>query len=349
MESILVIRLSAIGDVVMASPLIGALRRAYPDARLTWLAQPDVAELLTANQDLDEVMVWPRGEWRRLKQERHWLTLAKRIWGFRSELRRRRFDIAIDAQGLLKSGIWAWLSGAPQRIAIDPREGSRWLMSRRVERGGDPERIGSEYLHLARALRLPSDDFAMRIALTGEDRKSARRLLAEQGVDGPFAIICPFTTRPQKHWLEARWAQLVPRMAGELGLPAVMLGGPSDREAAERIVERSPSHLIDLVGRTRLRQAAALIDKAALLVGVDTGLSHMGIAFATPSVLLFGPTLPYTDTTRENARVIHHPMTCSPCKRKPTCHGDFTCMRGIEVAEVLETARKVMAVGTRAP
>jgi len=342
MESILIIRLSAIGDVVMASPLIRSLRRAYPDAQITWLAQPEVADLLSTNQDLDEVLVWPRGEWRRLRRAHRWLTLVRRIWGFLSELRRRRFDVVIDAQGLLKSGIWAWLSGAPRRVAIDPREGSAWLMTERVERGGDPNRVASEYLHLAQTLRLPSDDFTMRIVLTEEDRQFARTLLAEKGLEGPFAVICPFTTRPQKHWLEERWVDLASNLETELGLASVMLGGPGDGKAAALIAERREAPLVNVVGQTRLRQAAALIERAALLVGVDTGLSHIGTALGTPSVLLFGSTLPYTDTTRHNAVVIHHPMTCSPCRRSPTCHGDFTCMRRIDIPEVLETARRVM-------
>ena len=99
---------------------------------------------------------------------------------------------------------------------------------------------------------------------------------------------------------------------------------------------------MNLAGRTRLREAAALIDGASLLVAVDTGLGHMGIAFATPSVLLFGSTCPYFDTTRANARVLYHPRPCSPCKRRPTCGGAFTCMADITVDEVITTAREVI-------
>ena len=97
----------------------------------------------------------------------------------------------------------------------------------------------------------------------------------------------------------------------------------------------------DLTGRTAIGEAAALIQEASLLVGVDTGLSHMGIAFGIPSVLLFGATRPYLDTGRANAEVIYHPLPCSPCRRRPTCHGDYTCMRSIEAAEVMAAIERV--------
>lgn len=349
MDSILIIRLSAIGDVVMASPLIGAIRRAYPQARLTWLVQPEAAELLNANPDLDEVLVWPRAEWRRLWDRGQVLELARRFVQLRRVLRQRRFDLAIDAQGLMKSGIWAWVSGAPRRVGLGSREGSARLMTEVVERGGDPRRIGSEYLFLAGYLGLPENDFRMRVALADDDRRFARALLARHRAQDSYAVICPFTTRPQKHWVEERWAVLAERLSRELGLGVVMLGGPGDGEAAARIVRVLPKRSINAVGRTTLRQAGALIEGASLLVGVDTGLSHMGIAFGTPSVLLFGSTLPYADTARDDARVLYHPLPCSPCRRSPTCDGAYTCMRSIEPGEVLEAARGVIdAHGTQA-
>ena len=93
--------------------------------------------------------------------------------------------------------------------------------------------------------------------------------------------------------------------------------------------------LINLAGTTRLRQAAALIEKAALVVGVDTGLTHMGIAAGVPTVALFGSTCPYLDTGRDNTRIIYKALPCAPCKRRPTCDGAYTCMRDISVDDVL--------------
>lgn len=339
---ILLVRTSAIGDIVFASPLIASFRRAYPGARIAWLLQPEFRPLLAHHPDLDEVIEWPAGEWRRLVQGRRLVELGRAVRGFQRELRARRFDLAVDLQGLLKSGLLTRLSGAGERIGLGSREGSRWLMSRVLPRGGDAARIGSEYLFLAQALGLPIGDFSMAVHPGATDRRFAAELISRHGLGAGYAVICPFTTRPQKHWLEARWAALAQRIRGELGLRVAVLGSPADRGAAERIRGLAGDSLVDLVGLTSLLGAAAMIERSALVVAVDTGLGHMGIAFARPTLLLFGSTCPYRETGRGNARVLYHPLACSPCKRRPTCGGTFDCMRAIAVDEVLGSARSVM-------
>jgi heptosyltransferase-1 len=342
-QRILLIRLSAIGDIVMASPLIKALRGRYPQARLAWLVQPEVRELLERNTELDQLIVWPRNDWRRLWREHRYRALWREVRAFTRQLRAFDADLAIDLQGLLKSGLWARLSGAPERIGLGSREGSQHLMTRVLPRGGDPGRISSEYLFLAEQLGLPTATFAMDIALAAEDRDFARGFMLDHDLAAGYAVLCPFTTRPQKHWFEERWVRLAPRLEAELGLKVLMLGGPGDRAAAERIAAASAGRLVDAVGQTRLRQAAALIRQARLLIGVDTGLTHMGIAFGTPTLALFGSTLPYSNTTRGNARVLYHRLPCSPCRRNPVCRGEFTCMQLISEDEVLAAARDVLA------
>jgi len=342
MKSILLVRLSAIGDIVFASPLITALRRAWPDAHIAWLVQPECAILLNRHPDLDEVIVCPLRHWQRLLKARRYGGVINGIRTLRENLRLRDFDLVLDLQGLLKSGLLAWLTGAPERIGLGSREGSQWLMTRTLLRGGDSKRIGSEYLYLAETLGLPTDDFTMEV-YTGEAESSfADELIARKGLVSGYAVLCPFTTRPQKHWFEDRWSLLAHRIQSQLGLVPVLLGGPADREAAQRIASDSDAPLVDLTGLTSLTEAAVLIDRAALLVAVDTGLGHMGIAMNTPSLLLFGSTCPYLDTTRANARVLYHRLHCSPCKRRPTCGGSFDCMRRIEITEVIAAARQVL-------
>jgi heptosyltransferase I len=339
---ILLVRLSAIGDIVFASPLISALRRAYPDAHIAWLAQPECIELLDRHPDLNEAIACPMGHWRRLWQERRLRELGLCVRAMGATLRERRFDVALDLQGLLKSGLLARLSGAPTRIGLGSREGSAWLMTRTLPRGGDSKRIGSEYRFLAESLGLPTDRFEMAIYYDESAARFAEETLIRERLGTGYAILCPFTTRAQKHWIDTRWCELAERLRGELGLTPVVLGGPRDREKAERICDETDGPLVNLAGRTSLTEAAALIDRAALLVAVDTGLGHMGIAFGTPSLLLFGSTCPYLDTGRANARVLYHPFPCSPCKRRPICGGAFDCMGAIGAGEVLAAARQVI-------
>lgn len=341
---ILIVRLSAIGDIVFASPIIAALRRAYPDAHIAWLVQPECVALLEHHPDLNETIVCPMRHWRRLWRERRLLELIRCLRTMNTILRLRKFDLALDLQGLLKSGLLTRLSGATQRIGLGSREGSGWLMTDTIPRGGDSNRIGSEYLYLAQTLGLPTERFEMAIHYSPADALRAEEILTREHLRGGYVVLCPFTTRPQKHWLEEHWAALAARLRADMGLTPVLLGGPADREAAHRIIGAEDSPLVNLTGQTSLTEAAALIHRADLLVAVDTGLGHMGIVFSTPSVLLFGSTCPYQETTRANARVLYHALSCSPCKRNPTCNGAFTCMSQIRVSEVLGTARQVIGL-----
>lgn len=343
-KSVLLVRLSAIGDIVFASPLIAAARQTWPDAHIAWLAQPECMPLLDQHPDLDEVIVCPLRHWRRLWEERRFGELYAGVRTLRENLRARNFDLALDLQGLLKSGVLTWLSGAPERVGLGSREGSQWLMTRVLPRGGESKQIGSEYRYLAEVLGLPTGDFRMAVHYGDAESAFVDEVGQRLGLASGYVVLCPFTTRPQKHWIEERWAQLAVRLQGEFGLVPVLLGGPGDREAAARIEDASGGVAVDLAGRTSLTEAAAVIDRALLLVGVDTGLGHMGIALATPSLLLFGSTCPYLDTGRADARVLYHPLLCSPCKRRPTCAGALDCMHLIQVEEVMTAVRQVMQV-----
>jgi heptosyltransferase-1 len=339
--SILVVRLSAIGDVVFASPLVHALRQRYPKARISWLVQPESKALLEYHPELDEVIVWPRAIWESLWKQYQWQSLWREVIAFRNTLRSKDFDLALDVQGLLKSGILTWLSGARQCIGLGSREGSQWLMNECVEKGGNPLRIGSEYHFLAQQLELPIDKFEMHVGLAEEDRAFADEHIGKYDLSRGFVVICPFTTRPQKHWFNHSWGQLIDEVVKLWDLPVIMLGGPGDRAAAAQITSSYPEQLISLVGDTSLRQAAAVIARGALVVGVDTGLTHIGIAMNRPTLCLFGSTRPYQQTTHENAQVIYHPRSCSPCKRKPTCQGSFDCMADIKVGEIIDRASQL--------
>jgi len=339
--AILVVRLSAIGDIVMASPLIHALRQRYPRSRISWLVQPESAALLQDHPELDEVIVWPRNEWRELWRTRRLATLFRKIRAFRTALRGRRFDLAIDLQGLLKSGLLTWLTGAPRRVGLGSREASQWLMNEVLPRGGEAELIGSEYRFLAERLGLPVQDFRMQVGIGEAAERQAAALRARLPVGRSYAVICPFTTRPQKHWFVEHWRMLIPRLGVDLGMAVVMLGGPNDTAAATEIADGTDA--VDLVGQTDLQTAAALIRDSALLVGVDTGLTHIGIAFDRPTICLFGSTRPYLRSDSPRTRVIYHALACSPCRRNPTCDGAFTCLREITPKEVMDEVRTLLA------
>jgi len=340
-RSVLVIRTSAIGDVVMASGLIPLLREAWPHAHIAWLAEPGVSDLLQHNPRIDEVILWRKTAWLDLWRRRAYSKLVGEVRGLRTELRTRSFDLVLDLQGLLKSGVLAWLSGARERVGLASREGSARLMTRVVSPPDGDRRMSSEYRFLADALGLRRDRFRLDLVPGDAAEEGAGTLLSERGLSGRFVALAPFTTRPQKHWFEDRWIDLATRFR-DLGTPAVVLGGPGDRESGQRIASAADNGVFNLAGQTPLSVSAALVDRADLLVGVDTGLTHMGIALETPTVALFGSTRPYLDAMGAPARILYEPLPCSPCKRNPTCGGRYDCMRAHSVEAVLRAARELV-------
>lgn len=337
---ILIVRLSALGDVALSSGLIPALRAHWPKAALSWLVEPAAAPLLRDNIHLAEVLVLPIAHWKQLWRDGRRLRALREVMTYRRMLRNRDFDLAIDPQGLLKSGVLAWMTGAPRRVSLLPREFNQWLVDETVRPvASEDAPIAHEYRALSRYLGARDDDFKLDLQVGEAARASARRLLDAAGAHKPLAVLAAFTTRPQKHWVAERWSELAVRLLA-LGLQPVLLGGPGDTGAAARIAASAPG-MIDLTGRLKLDESVAVIAESTVLVGVDTGLTHMGIALDIPTVALFGSTLPYRRGDGPRTRVLYHALPCSPCHRAPICQGRFTCMKEIDVDEVLVAAEQV--------
>ena len=285
---ILIVRLSALGDVVMAGGLPAALRARHPGAHIAWLVQEGFEALPAANPDVDEVIVWPRRQWRLLGQRRRYGELWRAVRGFIKALRGGRFDLAIDAQGLLKSALWVRLCGAAERLAVDPAEGSGWLMTRVLCTPSD-KTFAAEYNHLAKALGLPAPQ--PQLPLTDAARDAARALLQQAGVNGAYAALAPFTTRPQKHWPEGAWRALLDAAARE-GWRTTLVLGPREagRYAGLRGAAAGPPHAVELVDAADLPRLAGLLAAADLVIANDCGPMHLAAAQGTPVIALFGPT-----------------------------------------------------------
>ena len=333
-RSILIVRLSAMGDLVFTTPLLSSLRARFPQARICWLVRKELAPLLAEDPDLDEVIAWtpPKGHgWLP-----HWRSLRKQLQPY-------QFDWVIDAQGLLKSRIVASAAGG-WRLGFDSKEPARWLMHELLPKQGDNSLIGSEYRWLAEQLTdQPSQPPRLRISARAREQVSEQ--CQNLGLQSQPIIVCPFTTRPQKHWPEEYWPQLIAGLTERFNVPVLMMGGPADRAAATRIQNQlgeAGGRLINLVGQTSISDTPAWIARARLLVGVDTGLTHMGAALARPTIALFGSTCPYTDGARGPLKVMYEGLSCAPCRRRPSCDGAFTCLRLLTPERVLATAQSLL-------
>jgi heptosyltransferase-1 len=340
-KRVLIIRLSAIGDVVFASPLVASIKRTYPESEVYWLAESNVAPLLAHDPDLSEVLVWRREDWRALFRSGRWWQLIQAIRIFRRSLRAYRFDLALDTQGLLKSAFLAWLTGAPRRVGFRSKEPTGLFLTARVEKDLAPT-ISSEYRGLASELGFEQSEFSTRISLSQRERDAAEQFYDER----PYVAFCPFTTRPQKHWPEAYWRDLA-KSASDMGWRAVVLGAPTDTTAAARMFGGLSTE--SRVGACSLLESAALVSRASLVIGVDTGLTHMGWAFSVPTIALFGSTCPYRDVGASPGEILYAEMPCSPCRRSPTCGGSFDCMSALTPRAVLEAAQRHLSTESGIP
>ena len=341
---ILLIRLGAIGDVVMTSPVAAALREAFPRAYLVWAVEPLSAPLVRANPALDDVIVLDRKPlWSRLVSEGKLPTLWRELREFRATLHARHFDIAIDCQGLLKSGLLAWLSGAPRRIGfIPPRECNDLFLTDRVLRPPHPTRITQPYMSLLGPLGLPITPRAPVLPVPEPERAAARDFLAGQGLlTERYAACCVSSSRPQKDWVWARWRELTELLWQREGLRVVFIGGPERRVDTLRVVDGCPGKPISAVGHLSLLQSVAAVQDAAVVIGCDTGLTYAGLATATPTVALYGSTDPTWLAEEPCVAVCFHPMSCSPCHRRPKCR-HFDCMQAISAPEVADAVSHLL-------
>lgn len=324
-------RLSALGDLVFCTSLLDGLRRAYPEAHIAWLAQSGFAGVLRDDPRLNELIAIPKDT----------LKSASALWQLRRDLRARRFDWVIDAQGLAKSRLLAWLAGGTRRVGFRSKEPLAFLLHEQVDKGGDIADIASEYRYLAERLTA-APAAAPRLPVSAATAARVAQAMAAQRLAPGFVALCPFTTRPQKHWPDEHWPALAQRLV-DAGLgPCVVFGGPADREHAQQLVAQMPPGSLSLAGQTALPDLAAWLAQAQLVIGVDTGLTHIGIATQTPTIALFGSTCPYTRGADSPLRVMYDALPCAPCKRNPTCGGAFTCMRQLTPERVVQAATALL-------
>ena len=284
---ILLLRLSAIGDVVVTTPVARVLRQTFPEAHIAWVVEEKAADVVIGNPHLDQVIVWPRLAWQR---DTGLCNRLARHRQFVAELRRQQFDVGIDFQGLARSAGLLALAGIPHRIGnTRTREGSGLFYTVRVPRPAEPSNR-QRCLDLLLPLGVESRDRRMEVPIDQVDRAFADAFLREHGAsNGAYVCLCPATTWANKHWSEERWAQLADALHGRLGLRPVFMGARADLPLLDRIRSAMRSVPVIAAGQTSLRGAAALLERAHSVVSVDTALMHIGVAVGTPVIGLCGP------------------------------------------------------------
>lgn len=341
---ILLIKPSSLGDIVHALPVLSALRETWPHAYVAWLSSRPFVSLLERCPLIDEVIAFDRARYGRM-----WRSLPAFLdfWRFVGELRRRRFDLVVDLQGLIRSGLMAFFSGARRRVGFADARELAWLFyTQRVSCPDGPEHAVEKNLRVAQALELAPGPPRFPLGLSGDEKAAGRELLAEAAgrpLDAFIAVV-PGARWESKCWPAERLAQLIDAMHGE-GMPrCVLLGSPEERTSAERVLSACRSRPLSLVGRTSVRELLALLSLAELVVCHDSGPMHLAAALDRPLVAIFGPTSPHrTGPHSLSARVVSNPVPCAPCFERRCPLGHHDCMRKLEVATVLEQARRALS------
>jgi len=332
-----------LGDAVMTTPALAAVREGFPDARIVLLARPLVAELFRHHPDVDEVMVYER-------PGRHDGALGRlRLAG---ELRRRRFDGALLLQNAFDAALIAFLGRIPERAGY-PTDGRWILLTLPVPlTPGILELHEVEYyLCLLDGLGIPRPvPASLKLAVTEEEKEAMATRLASLGIErgAPIVAVNPGATYGSaKRWYPDRFAAVADALSAEWGSSVVVVGSTGEAPLAGEIETAMQTPPINLAGKTTVREMMALLSLSSFLVTNDSGPMHIGAALGVPLVAIFGPTdwrrtSPWTSL----AKIVRVEIDCSPCKRR-VCDRGHACMLGVTPGMVVDAARQLLPGGLR--
>ena len=346
------------GDALFTTPALAVLRARYPEARMDVLVGERASAILKGNPSIDRLIVRPPhgGSGRAV-------ALAR-------ALRAGRYDAVVLFQSTLSNALLTFAAGVPLRIGF-AQEGCAPLLTAVVPPRQAREHDVDAYLRLANALGSPGKSAAslepplapsyLTVALTDADREFADHFFLTHELVPPVVGLVLGATRPQKRWPEANFARLADRLWNEAGMSAVLLGGPEEREAAQRVMAQARSApIISAVGVTTEKQLAALIARLRVVVSGDSGPLHVATAMGTPVVALFGSTDPAVTgpwkpaggdavSLAPPALVLYDALDCAPCRKAPTCEGRYDCMVSLTQDRVFDAIRALEAGQTSTP
>jgi lipopolysaccharide heptosyltransferase I len=313
-QRVCLIKPSALGDIVQTLPVLSMLRQRWPQAHLAWVANRSLAGLLEGHPDLDEVLPFDRSGtvWRK--------ALAARDLAHR--LRRGGFDLALDFQGLLRSGLMALATRAPRRVGFsDAREGAAWTYTDRVHIETRQIPALERYRRLAAALGCSGEPPSARLGLREEHHRFAAERL--EGLPRPRLAIHPGAQWQTKRWPPEYFAAVAHRAQHELGAGIILVGGPGEGPLCRQVLGHVARHripkladsatgAINLAEQTSLLELAAVISTADVFLSGDTGPMHLAAAVGTPVVSLFTCTSPLRAGPRGNeARIVAAQVPCA--------------------------------------
>lgn len=341
--SILIVKLSAIGDVVHTLPALNAIRHCFPQAHIDWLIEEAAADLIIGHPALDQVLIAQRKTWLKDFKTAGRGRAIKKITNFVRTLRSRRYDLVFDFQFSLKGALWIALARGRRKIGFGPglehQEHSHIVLNERIPAISMEVHALERGLHMLKAVGIECPQVVYQLPISPQHTLQAERLLMAHGISSrrPFVAINPMAKWETKLWEIDKFAQLVDIIVHKFQLPVVFTGGPEDRGYIDMIRKQIKTTAANLAGQTNLLSLAAVLQRAKLMVTTDTGPMHIAAAVETPAIALFGPTAPWrTGPYGRQHQAIVANTTCAPCFKR-TCPILETkkCMKDITVAQVI--------------
>jgi lipopolysaccharide heptosyltransferase I len=332
---ILIIKPSSLGDIIHALPLLKTLRDSFRDAEIDWIISTGLKDVLDGNPLVSKLITFDKDSW---KYPSRLPRTVKEITGLVRTLRSKQYDMVIDLQGLLRSGLMTFFSRSPRKIGFrEAREGSRIFYNNKISSNGSLHAV-DRCLEIARYLGIHTTGVEFPLNVDESARKRVRCLT---GNLRDYVVISPSARWSTKRWPSEYFGLLI----SKLSVPCVITGSRSDDRIVREVLRSSGGKGLNLCAKTDLKELIALIADSKAVVSNDSGPLHIGAALGVPVVALFGPTEPgktgpYGWRENRNLKVVRQDMPCSPCFRK-TCR-DPVCMKEIQVETVLEKIREYL-------
>ena len=336
---ILLIKPSSLGDCLHALPVLNGLRKAWPGAKISWLINSEYAQLIEGHPGLDEVIKFNRGQF---GAKRLGFEAVKEVFKLCGELRAKKFDLVIDLQGLLRSGLMAAATGADVRLGLaDAREGAGLFYTHRVQLQNTDVHAVDRYMRCLERLGMGTEERDFSLPVAAQSSKEIEGLLVEAGAkkDERFVLVAPGARWESKRWAVEKFAQVIDGIKEEMSLRCVLAGAGNEKELCERLAGMCKSEPINMAGKTSLRQLGAMVKRSELVLGHDSGTIHLAVAMDRPLVCIIGPTEPKkTGPYGREDSIVRAEVDCWPC-RKTEC-ADNKCMELIGVEAVLRKIKE---------
>jgi heptosyltransferase-1 len=334
---ILIIKPSSLGDIIHALPFLKAVKDTFPESRVDWVISKNLKGIIEEHPLIDNLIIFDKDSWKSVKRLPETLSEISKL---RQSLKSRHYDIVVDLQGLLRSGLIATSTRTTLKIGFaDAREGSKYLYDKRVTVNGGLHAV-DRYLEIAKAIgaRVKKIEFPLYV-----DKTAKEKIKALIGNINEYIVIVP-----SARWITKRWpAENFALLIKNISIPCVITGSKSEKMLTQKILNSASDNIINLCGKTDLKELTALIAGAKAVVSNDSGPMHIAVALGVPTVTIFGPTDPvktgpYGWQTNRNFRVIRANVSCSPCRKK-RCK-ELICMHNVGVDVVYKALKEIKVI-----